>query len=149
MSCSWALNDLFTTCLCLAHNLFIHNLFKLFLWFVHELFITCSKLVHYLFTTCLHFFVTRSWEAHQLLMTCLQLVYDLFTTCSLLVHDLFTTCCSAWIKLNPKLGLDHHPTTPPPHPTPPQTFQLLLDELGRILGPCLKSANCYGDICPN
>ena len=54
--------------------------------------------------------------------------------------------CSAWLKLNPKLGLDH-PTT-----QPPQTFQLLLDILeswnfaqtfwqnckGRILGPCLQ-----------
>ena len=37
------------------------------------------------------------------------------------------TFCSAWLKLNPKLCLDHHPTTTT---TPPQTFQLLLDMLG-------------------
>ena len=29
----------------------------------------------------------------------------------------FCHFCSAWLKLNPKLGLDHPTTPPPPHPT--------------------------------
>ena len=28
-------------------------------------------------------------------------------TCSLIVHYLLISCCSAWLKLNPKTGLNH------------------------------------------
>ena len=45
---------------------------------------------------------------------------------SVMVND--NNYCSAWLKLNPELGLDH--PTHPPAPPPPQTFQLLLDKLG-------------------
>ena len=45
--------------------------------------------------------------------------------------NILSTNCSAWLKLNPKTGLNHHHHhhSTPPHPTPPQTFQLLLDTL--------------------
>ena len=80
--------------------------------------------------------VTTHQSPTQVCVGCLKVEnttkfnFFLFTTflpdidsISIILFSLTYPCCAAWLKLNPKLGLDH-PTTPP------QTFQLLLDMLG-------------------
>ena len=98
----------------------------------------------------------------------LNLVHNLCLSFSSLAHKLFIPCsqlvqnCSAWLKLNPKTGLDHHISHGGSivdhisHGGSTQkfywAFQLLLTWFwpnlkGRFLGPSLTNANCHGDIC--
>ena len=131
MICSWVVSDLFSTCLCLAHNtdlfttslclahnLFMHNLLKICLWLVHELFITCSLLVHNLF-------ITYSKLVRTLFVTCSWVVNELFITFSLLVAKLSSS--SSLVELSTALILI---ISTHPHPQD-SSNEALLDYLER------------------
>ena len=95
MTCTWLVHDLFmiwswlvhdfTTCACLAYDLFMPCT-----WLVHELFRTFSTIFHDLFMTC-------SRVVQDLFMTYLWLVHILFMSCSLPFHDLFDFGTTLWL----------------------------------------------------